>query len=341
MIENTLMRSLLIGLPLLMAGICHAQDGELQRYTAVELDAVDADFRYSGEYQGRVKTSENAAATMGLQVVALGAGKFGGMSYVGGLPGTGWNRQERSTVAGQSNGALVTLEDDHHRYEMVNDSIMVFSKDGAIVGELPKVLRRSATLGMPAPPNAYTLFDGQDTRQFKNGQVTEEGLLKEGTELIRKFRDFTMHVEYRLPYMPYARGQGRSNSGIYLQSSYEVQVLDSFGLEGVENECGALYRYKRPDLNMCLPPLRWQTYDITFRSPRFDAEGKKIRNARLTVLHNGVAVHDDFEVERKTGAGQPEADVLRPIKLQDHSNPVRFRNIWLIDLEAANRCNFY
>ena len=293
---------------------------------------MDDDFKYAGEYEGYVE-NDNGQAQLGIQVVALGGSEFGGMSYVGGLPGTGWDRQNRRPLSGKREGALLTLSDESHRYELVNDSITAFDQGGAIVGELEPVIRRSATLGMPAPPNAYTLFDGDNTRQFKNGKMTDEGLLIEGTELISKFRDFTMHVEYRLPYMPYARGQGRSNSGVYLQSSYEVQVLDSFGLEGVENECGALYRYRRPDLNMCLPPLQWQTYDITFRSPRFDSVGTKIRNARITVLHNGVAVHDDFEVERKTGAGKPEQDILRPIKLQDHSNPVRFRNIWLIDLD--------
>ena len=147
-----------------------------------------------------------------------------------------------------------------------------------------------------------------------------------------------MHAEFRLPYMPHARGQNRSNSGFYLLSSYEVQVLDSFGLEGIKNECGALYRYKQPDINMCLPPLQWQTYDITFRSPTFDAAGNKLCNARITVLHNGVAVHNNFEVERKTGAGKPESPAPRPIKLQDHSNPVRYRNIWLIDLDRPCGC---
>ena len=159
-----------------------------------------------------------------------------------------------------------------------------------------------------------------------------EGWLKEGTELLAKFRDYTLHVEYRLPYMPHARGQGRANSGLYLQSSYEVQVLDSFGLEGAFNECGALYRYRPPDQNMCLPPLSWQTYDLTFKSPRFDHQGNKICNARITVLHNGVAVHHDFEIERKTGAGKQESPTLWPIKFQDHSNPVRFRNIWIREL---------
>ena len=313
-----------------------AQEGNRQNLAIVDLDQVDEDFRFSGEFEGTIRGAEGGDEKLGLQVVALGDQQFGGMSYEGGLPGTGWNRQDRRPLQGIRQGALLTLTDGVHRFEIVHGPATAFNQVGAIIGELARVQRRSATLGMPAPPNAYTLFDGNNTRQFKNGQMTEDRLLKEGTELIARFRDFTLHVEFRLPYMPYARGQGRGNSGLYLQSSYEVQVLDSFGLEGVENECGALYRYQRPNINMCLPPLTWQTYDLTFYSPRFDQHGEKIQNARITLLHNGVAIHDDFEVERKTGAGRPEADTWRPIKLQNHSNPVRFRNIWLIDLSPHN-----
>jgi hypothetical protein len=117
-----------------------------------------------------------------------------------------------------------------------------------------------------------------------------------------------------------------------LQSRYEVQVLDSFGLEGVFNECGSLYRQRAPDLNMAFPPLSWQTYDITFHSPTFDACGNKCRDARLTVLHNGVPVHNNVPITGKTGAGQPEGPQPLPIKFQDHGNPVHFRNIWLLEL---------
>jgi uncharacterized protein Usg len=116
-------------------------------------------------------------------------------------------------------------------------------------------------------------------------------------------------------------------------------MLDSFALEGSENECGSLYRMRRPDQNMCLPPLAWQTYDLTFRSPRFDAYGTKVQNAVVTVLHNGVVVHDHVAIENKTGAGKAESPVLWPIKLQDHGNPVRYRNIWLIDLQHPIPCN--
>ena len=101
----------------------------------------------------------------------------------------------------------------------------------------------------------------------------------EGTELKQAYRDYTLHVEFRLPYMPHARGQGRSNSGVYLQSRYEVQILDSFGLAGENNECSGLYKFRKPDANLCFPPLAWQTYDIVFSAPRFSADGTKIQNA--------------------------------------------------------------
>jgi hypothetical protein len=155
--------------------------------------------------------------------------------------------------------------------------------------------------------------------------------MMEGTETRDAYTSFELHLEFRLPFMPYARGQGRANSGVYLQSRYEVQILDSFGLAGKNNECGGLYHYVEPATNMCLPPLSWQTYDIELTAAEFDAAGKKTRNARLTVRHNGVLVHDDVEVERKTGAGKPEGAVALPTKLQNHGNPVRFRNIWLVD----------
>src|SRR5207245_1293432 len=131
--------------------------------------------------------------------------------------------------------------------------------------------RQSPTLGQCAPWGAIVLFDGSNADHFKDGKI-EDGLLKEGCETKYAYGDFQLHIEFRLPYLPAARGQGRANSGVYIQSRYEMQVLDSFGLEGSDNECGSLYKQRRPDLNMCLPPLVWQTYDIWFRSPRFGSD---------------------------------------------------------------------
>src|SRR5690606_10766687 len=131
------------------------------------------------------------------------------------------------------------------------------------------------------------------------------------------FGDHKIHIEFLLPYKPEARGQGRGNSGIYLQGRYEVQMLDSFGLEGRDNECGGIYSVAKPKVNMCLPPLVWQTYDIDFTAARYDAEGKKTANARITVHHNGVLIHDDIELPHATTASRlKEGPEDGPIYLQ-------------------------
>ena len=148
----------------------------------------------------------------------------------------------------------------------------------------------------------------------------------------RDFRDFKLHVEFKTPQMPpNVRGQGRGNSGIYLQRRYEVQILDSYGLEPKNNECGSLYRFKAPDENVCRMPGRWQSYDIIFHAARFDGN-RKTQNARITVWHNGVLIHNGVELENKTGAGRPEGPEPGPILLQEHGNEVLFRNIWIVPL---------
>jgi hypothetical protein len=149
----------------------------------------------------------------------------------------------------------------------------------------------------------------------------------------QKFGSCKVHIEFRLPYMPEDRDQARGNSGIYLQGRYEVQMLDSFGLEGKNNECGGLYELKAPDVNMCLPPLNWQTYDIDYTTAKYDGE-KVISPPRITVEHNGVTIHKDVELPADRGtraapvAPGPEPG---PLYLQDHGNPARYRNIWLVE----------
>ena len=155
------------------------------------------------------------------------------------------------------------------------------------------------------------------------------------------FRDFLLHVEFNIPQSPPgAQGQGRGNSGVYIQRRYEVQILDSFGLEAGTGDCGALYKFKAPDQNVCREPGQWQSYDITFRSPRWEGGGenaRKIENARITVIHNGVLIHDEVELPNKTGAGRPEGPEPGPILLQDHGHKVRFRNIWIVPLDPPQR----
>ncbi len=204
----------------------------------------------------------------------------------------------------------------------------------------------SPTLGREAPEGAVALFDGSDLDHWvKRGNPSEpagwklvEGGAMEvaGGDIMtrEKFGDHELHLEFRLPYMPGARGQGRANSGVYPQGRYELQVLDSYGLNGEDNECGGIYTLAQPLVNMCAPPLVWQTYDITFRAPRFASGGERISAARITVVHNGTVIHDDLELEKPTGGAlNGEEEGPGPLLLQDHGNPVWYRNIWARPLE--------
>ena len=196
------------------------------------------------------------------------------------------------------------------------------------------------------PGDAVILFDGKDTSQWvHDGEkpcawTVVDGCLQAGKGSIMtkdNYQDFQLHVEFNIPQPPEnAKDQSRGNSGVYIQRRYEVQILDSFGVDPPAfNGCGSLYRQRAPDKNMSKKPGEWQTYDITFRAPRFDGSGKKSENARITVVWNGAKVHDNVEVTGKTGAGKPEGPEPGPILLQDHGSPVRFRNLWIVPLKDA------
>jgi hypothetical protein len=153
----------------------------------------------------------------------------------------------------------------------------------------------------------------------------------------KKFTDCDLHVEFRSPFMPGSHGQARGNSGVYLQGRYEIQVLDSYGLTGADNECGGIYQVAPPRVNMCAPPGQWQTYDITYRAPRFDANGNKTASAVATVRHNGVIIHENLPIPGPTGGAidnRPQDP--GPLLLQDHGNPVQYRNIWLVEPGRAD-----
>lgn len=292
---------------------------------------ADADFAWQGEYFGTLCV-RGCRQHAGLQVVALGEGRFSGLFYPGGLPGNGYTGGAKHKLAGERVGDVLTLRGDEVVATLqAGRAVSVSSREGAFWGYLQPLYRYSLTAGAPPPPGSIVLFDGRSTERLKNAKVTERGLLQVGAETVDSFRDFILHVEFKTPYMPLARGQARGNSGIYLQKRYEVQVLDSFGLEPQNNEAGGLYRFKAPDLNMSFPPLSWQTYDIHFQAARFDDAGVKTAPARITVWHNGVIIHNNVALENKTGGGSPEGPQPLPILLQNHGNPVEFRNVWIVD----------
>lgn len=289
------------------------------------LAEVDSDFRYQGEYMGYLP----GAGKVGLQIVARGQQNFDVVLYDGGLPGDGWDEEEPQRAQSVLEDGVVAAEVGDFNVSVARNQAFFSDGNGRSLGVLRKYDRRSATIGLPAPSDAVVLFDGRENDHWKNMKVTEDGLLQEGCETVDAYGDFTLHLEFRLPYKPLGTSQDRGNSGVYLQRRYEVQVLDSFGDPLAFNHCGAIYRVKAPERNMCLPPLSWQTYDIKFRAARFDDEGNKTENMKITVKHNGIVIHDAVEITTKTGAGKPEGPEPMTILLQDHGNPVRYRNIWL------------
>lgn len=292
---------------------------------------VDENYSLLGEFVGTVTVSEGKQEPIGLQIRPIGNNKFDALQYAGGLPGQELYKPEQLKLAGMRSGDFVILSGGPWAIFVEKDHCLLVSREGNRIGRLERVVRTSPTLGAEPPKDAIILFDGKNTDQFVAANMTEDGLLMQGADIKPMLNDFNLHVEFRLPYMPSKDEQERGNSGLYLQSRYEMQVLDSFAQEPKFNGCGSIYRYKAPDLNMCFPPLQWQTYDIVFTAPRWAADGTKIRNATVTSWLNGVKVQDNVSLENKTGAGKPEEPLLLPTKIQDHKDQVRFRNIWAID----------
>ncbi len=286
---------------------------------------------WQGEYLGSVE-GEEGEVTLAAQVVARRNDDYELVLYRGGLPGQGWDPESgterlKATI---TEGQLAFHGDDGRVYQVENGSIDIRQEERGQLGALERTFRTSPTLGLAAPDGAVVLFDGTSVDKFREGaKITDDGLLDQGARSAEKYGDIFLHVEYMLPFWDDA---GRANSGIYIQDRYEVQIIDSFGHPGGRGEDGSLYQQRAPDLNVSLPPYHWQTFDILFRAPRFDEEGDKTENVRISVIHNGVLVHDNVELEKGTGWGGRKEEVPREhFYLQRHRGPCFFRNVWLIE----------
>ncbi|HTU27644.1 MAG TPA: DUF1080 domain-containing protein [Pirellulales bacterium] len=290
------------------------------------------DYSLQGEYAGDVVTPAGESP-IGVQVVALGKDKVKIVGYPGGLPGDGWDRSPRKGVEGDIKDGTVETKSDEYGC-VVKNGVLTITVAGLKIADLKKIDRESKTLGEAAPEGAVVLFDGSSADAFEKGRMTEDGLLLPGCTSKEKFGSGKLHVEFRVPYMPEARDQARGNSGIYLQGRYEVQVLDSFGLDESDTGGGAIYSVKAPDQNMCYPPGVWQTYDIDFTAAEYK-DGKKVKDAIITVKQNGVPVQRKTPLPATTrGSTVALGEEPGPLYLQDHNTPVRYRNIWFVKKAA-------
>jgi len=317
---------LLLALPL------GAAETTNKRLATTDEAKAGPDWRVQGEYLGTLADGKPLAA----QVMALGDGEFQLALLPGGLPGAGWDGKAWTKALGKTKGEETTFEgvglEAVQRGEQLTGKT---AKDATFT--LKKTVRTSPTLGAKPPAGAVVLFDGSNLDAWAKGKMDDAQnlLAASGPTTKDAWQNFRLHLEFRTAYMPFARSNARSNSGVYLQRRYEMQIIDSFGLFDPKSKngdvCGELYRSVDPKLNACLPPLTWQTYDIELRAPTFDGT-KKTANARLTARLNGLVIHDDLEVPNKTGAGQPEGPQALPLFLQDHGAQVWFRNVWLVPL---------
>ena len=311
---------------------------------------------FMGDWEGEWELDNGADyGSLVAQVIALGKGQYRSVvSYE-----FDTRREPIAVLDGKRDGESVKFAGKTFLSDQgVEIEIQAVIKEGKFSGNfkgdefgsfgMSKVVRLSPTLGAKPPEGAIVLFDGKNFNQWKHPKKKQgddkvkwelvDGAMRvrprTGSIITRKqFTDVKLHIEFRTPFMPDKRGQGRGNSGVYLQGRYEVQILDSYGLEGLDNECGGIYKVGPPLVNMCAPPTQWQTYDITFRAPRFDATGKSISKPTLTVIHNGEKVHDKIEAKGPTTSSLGgKASEPAGIYLQDHGNKVEFRNIWLVEL---------
>jgi len=198
--------------------------------------------------------------------------------------------------------------------------------------------------GRRAPADAIVLFDGTDlSKEWEGGEgwIISDGVAtiggKGGVTSKRAFGDCQLHIEWASPEKVQGTGQGRGNSGVYLMGKYEVQILDSFeNATYFDGQAASIYKQSPPLVNASRKPGEWQTYDIIFKAPKFADDGKLLEPAYVTVLHNGVLVQNHFQLEGGTFFDRPPAYVPHaaklPLSLQNHGNPVRFRNIWIREL---------
>lgn len=296
---------------------------------------------FLGNYTGRWGEKEEVNPAIAAQVFGLG----GNLYHIRLVNKLNMRCPPLVEIDVEAKNGVLEFKTDRYYGRCDGEAFTGGRDDGKVTFNMAKRELLSPTLGKEPPGNAIVLFDGTNLDAWtdtKGWEILDSGAMMvnpKAGQLHSKqaWLDAYLHIEFRLPYMPHHTGQQRGNSGVFLQDTYEVQILDSFGLEGYYNECGALYKVSAPHVNACAPPLQWQTYDIEYRAPRYNADGELLSNGRMTVYHNGVLIHNDQELWWITGwkekdRNKPAPSEPKPIRIQCHGDHIQFRNIWLVDM---------
>lgn len=304
------------------------------------LEGVDGgiDYRIQGEYFGKVETVD----PVGVQVKALGGGRFRASWLAGGLPGAGWDGSAPGPAEGVLDtavGADFTGASFTARIDTGGLTCSGRTRDGRLFS-FNKHERRSPDEGAPPPPGALALFSGDGTGAFRPGTADMDvrNLLEPlgaGAITTRAFSDFTLHLEFRVPFMPQRGDAQRGQGGVFLQNRHELEILDSFGNPGdtgmpARHACGAFPHLAAPAVPMAFPPLAWQTYRIEFTAARYQ-DAHLLEPARATVWWNGVRVHAGLPLVLPSAGGDSLGPQPGPLRFPATGDPVYYRNIWILE----------
>ncbi|OAI48987.1 hypothetical protein AYO44_00880 [Planctomycetaceae bacterium SCGC AG-212-F19] len=331
-------------LALSVAALAFAQEQKVTPKTSPA--KAGPELTFVGEYVGELTDTEGKAVKYGFQVGAHKADEYYATGYVGGLPGAGADPTKPIKCGrGQAkDGAMLfpnisgikTLFPKLEGSAVVRDGVItVFNSPkggGTKIGELQRCVRQSPTLGAKPPANAIVLFDGSTNAFFgrnkKDAQLTEDKHLPVPATSKQSFaKDFTLHLEF-------LHAHGNSPVVVPGMGPHNLEIKHSFGQLPFTACCGAIYQVRSPDVNACLPPLTWQTYDVDFELARFDAEGNLQKRPVMTARLNGVLVHDRFELPETRPNSQAKGFSPKggPLQLRDHEgDPLVYRNIWLVE----------
>jgi hypothetical protein len=289
-----------------------------------------------GEYVGFFMAEGSPAVPAEAKVAAQGGGRYRAFAAAQSNPP---RKVEIEYTSMDGKTALTEgANRDAWKGTIARGQLTAMSKDGEFL--LVRRERRSPTEGLAPLPGAVVLLPFREGEKTSPEAWTNKSwtLAPDGSMQVGKGPNLTravhgsgfFHIEFKIPLEPEKSGQARGNSGVYFASRYEIQILDSFGLTPGLGDCGSIYGVAVTRENACLPPLQWQTYDVIYRAPCKTADGG-LEPARMTVLHNGVRIHDNQVVPAPTTAAPEKENAERgPLYLQDHGNPVAYRNIWYI-----------